>query len=692
MPTHTTRPLRFGLPTDDVVIIHHLSDLNHQQASRDNPIFAYSAYLNTLEPEQLPDVVIITGNLTATGKPEDFQGLAGVIQGLFARFDTEISQHVFVVPGMLDLNWEKLPAEYTGFAEAFANFGIPGVDVSHMPPAKYVVFPIDTCYVPTKLSSALLQTLQERVTAYQRLYDRRQQKRTLFSLPPFKKPQPPDVEALRKQYAEASNNLLLSPHVGLITNMDALAFKQQITRRATMEIQNNPPAAIIDPLKILVTHHPLIPLAENNIWTQTQKTFAADLVQTALKYDVQLALHGHAQISQVAAHLSGDAIPLRQLGAGQMRTLTQESNGVTPSPQTPADDTDKKATIFNEIVARYSHKDSRWLLDICTRSLADPQAKPPAYILLNHTGDSADPPEKDSREKKLLDMRDLLDKQLRMAMAQFSDNIATVHTQDILSRPLTTVRDAISGIIFGDCETRVGLAIKTTDRTNNLVALKYAYIEPLVDNHQQFVHPFRYPLTFASWALILGRPLLFPRNYAKKYDEYTLTNQDAQWLTYSNKGSSINRALRSEIQFADAELVRHAGTSYAPEQIDLTLRRERAQKLLENFNHNSMTLQEAYQEPYSHDHPSLFEEFVALPIPLRPESDNVPTLRPEIGVLLIDAYRPPPKEGETPIEEAIFHEERVKLLCMISDLLFVMLTTADKLNRPAGIWHEPAGH
>jgi hypothetical protein len=689
MPTHSTRPLRFGLPADDVIIIHHLSDLEYRQLGKDiHPIFAYAAYLNTLEPEQFPDVVIITGNLTATGKQEDFQGLAGIIQGMFSRFGTRINQHVFVVPGMLDLNWEKQPPEYSAFAQAFASFGTPTTtSVIDVPSAKYLVFPIDTCYVPEKLAPSLLHTLQERIDQYQRLYKQQSQRRTLFSSPPFKKPPKPDASLLRQQYAEASNNLLFALDAGMVKSTDVATLRLRLQKWAATEFTVDAAASIMHPLKILVTHHPLMPLAENNIWPQAHMKAVADLLQIAHEHDFQLALHGYAQISQIEANVLGEHIPLRQLGAGWLRTREYERSGSTHLPVEPATPNAGKEKIFNEIIARYSHKDGRWLLEMRCKLLANPQSSPPSYNLLNRADDSAGPPAEDSREKKLLAMREKVEKQLRLAMAQFSDNITTAHVQDILSRPLTTVRDAIGTIIFGDCVTRIGLAIKTAHHVNNLITLKYAYIEPTVDNHQQFIHPFRYPLTFASWALILGRPLLFPKNYA---DEDTLDNDDTQWITHSNKSDAINRALSTEINFAEAELLRHAGTSFAPEQSDLTLRRDRAQKIMDIFNHNSLTLKEIYQEPYNDIQSSPFKEFIAVPIPLRPDGDAMPTLRPEIGVLLIDAYRLPSKEGEKPVQEAIFFEERVEMLRLVSDLLFLMLTTADKLNRPTGIWHSQA--
>jgi 3',5'-cyclic AMP phosphodiesterase CpdA len=97
------------------ITLHHVSDLHYQHRSRSNTggdagvpkddlLVTYRGYLERLEPEGRPDLLVITGDLTATGSAGDLGTVQEILRNDVPSWAGRLSEHIFVVPGPRDVN------------------------------------------------------------------------------------------------------------------------------------------------------------------------------------------------------------------------------------------------------------------------------------------------------------------------------------------------------------------------------------------------------------------------------------------------------------------------------------------------------------------------------------------------------------------------------------------------------------
>src|SRR5260370_3808088 len=126
--------------------IPHLAGLHYQHRSEasaggdavsttDELLVKYRGYLERLEADRRPDLIVITGDLTSTGGTSDLSTVREIIRNDFPSWAGTLAEHIFVVPGPRDVNWEgKDPPGLKTFHETFHNFGLPSLDHS-LPPS-----------------------------------------------------------------------------------------------------------------------------------------------------------------------------------------------------------------------------------------------------------------------------------------------------------------------------------------------------------------------------------------------------------------------------------------------------------------------------------------------------------------------------------------------------------------------------
>src|SRR5260221_5200294 len=115
--------------TSQRIVIHHLSDLHYQQESRNtsvDPLVQYRGYLEELDPERRPSLIVITGDVTATGAKSDLSTVAEILRNGFPKWAAELSRHIIIVPGPRDVNWEGTdPPGLKTFYDALYDFALP---------------------------------------------------------------------------------------------------------------------------------------------------------------------------------------------------------------------------------------------------------------------------------------------------------------------------------------------------------------------------------------------------------------------------------------------------------------------------------------------------------------------------------------------------------------------------------------
>src|SRR5260370_3686261 len=88
------------------ITIHHLSDLHYRHRSQantggdaaitnDDLLVKYRGYLEQLEPDRRPDMIVITGDLTSTGGTTDLSTVREIIRHDFPSWPSEVSSHIF---------------------------------------------------------------------------------------------------------------------------------------------------------------------------------------------------------------------------------------------------------------------------------------------------------------------------------------------------------------------------------------------------------------------------------------------------------------------------------------------------------------------------------------------------------------------------------------------------------------------
>ncbi len=734
------------------LIIHHLSDLHHQQdpsprdeRQHDTVLLGYFRYIQKLKEDELPDLVIFTGDLTDTGMYQDFHHIATELRLLFlSRWEGEFEKHIFLVPGPNDLGWNGDKPSFSDFQRAFAGFGLPIISqpiqknpfwnnkwfASSPQPAtpaqpsslfvdpkdRYAVYLLNTCVslqlllsdLPSsKTIKALPDEYKKALKAYLSSYNGLKNSDQQRYLPPTEQ---------RKRFLALLEETLISLDTGAIEQEEIQRFERDMSHLA-------PESA---PLRIIISHHPLIVHQDNLAFKQAGFGPYDDLVKAAQKHKVQLGLHGHLHKPQMLTDLalqgSGDMpyavadqkddatrqpgtvlVPLRQLGAGSLGT----------------DHT------FNQIIATREGDKVHWQLKVNTIAISPKPAHAPRAVFSLAI---LDPTEEQAREKLVREeksrvkTREKFDEEVHAIMSRYFEAIHKEGTDDVLTRPFDDIERVIHSVIFEGFNVETGLVLKCAERvphpeghegwrpTSSLdpirdvtYELRHFYIFP--DKGE--IPVFDYPATVAAWALILGRELIYPeslpapltpekranmpaKDVQQIEQELKRVEDDRKWLEVSRKGHHITELLKFRIEQLEQQI--KAGNLEPDEVSSRRKHQERLQKMLDGRQNQSLTMNEIYL-PMKGQHP-----FLSMPIPLRPsgfsadQAEGAPVFT-EVGVLnvtmfpygdeAIDAAR----SGVRPAADAsAFTPDRLAMLRALSDLMYLMLIDAARMGRCKTPW------
>lgn len=676
------------------IIIHHLSDLHYQQdshGSNDHPLVRYRGYLEQLEPARRPTLIVITGDLTATGHKDDLRTVAEVLRNDFPLWDAALSNHIFVVPGPRDFNWEGTdPPGLKPFYEAFRDFGLPATGhgmpqhiVTVREPLRCVAYPIDTCYSLEECRVEMKEQFRQYGATYHEFVKQYQQARSRI-LSPFRflgVDRKAELAALRERYLNLTEtNDLTLLDTGRVHPGDLAAFENWIASQGKGTNAEGVPS---EPLKILITHHPLAvqpELERSRADPQREDYKLKDmrfekLASAAGRAGFHLAIHGHIHKAQVLSDLSllqdPDARhPMRQVGAGSL------GDGRT----------------FNEITATYTNDGdhNHWRLEIRTINL---KARNPhdasSFVLLNRTEDVAKRAEDLERDKS---RRDEFDSRVQGAMRQFSEATYRTHSEGAFERsapvllpqaPMQSVESIIREVVFPGSGVRVRLFLKDRQHTGLVPRLTAVYLAPSVSDG---AGPVTYPVSFAALSLLLGRTLVFPRDLGLRFDE-----RDYMWLRRSGKDRELVRNLEALIREPPA--TGYPGAEEAQRYQALLTKLTRG--MAEDRQAEPLVGADFYREvPQQHAHQT-YPVFICVPYPRQASEGGVPEV-PEVAVLVVSLKAPEensqenPEEHATPdaVEKKAATPEHIGMLESLTELVGTILVTSSAVGKPRGLWDD----
>ncbi len=695
----------------DRLIIHHLSDLHYQQNQQSKGRIAfnkYTRYLQELEAEKRPHLIVITGDLTENGDAGDLGALAASLSAIQPNTpitwaaqqpDMTSAQRICVVPGPNDITWNKDKdgkLGFQGFIEAFSGFSLPTLDGT-LPASvsaanastPVVVYPINTCYAPPTLPDEVKRELK----LYRQSFRRFRGQYKGFTTPGLQKlltsvtKRTANFRAqLRKDFLRlVEESQLTFLDAGMISESDLSAF----TTWAQPQPQAQPPAKY--PFKILVTHHPLLvqpDLSVRNLPAMRQRF--QNLLSQAQSGGFLLALSGHIHKPQVLSDLSilanqNTRYPLRQIGAGSLG----------------------ESSTFNEITATYSQEKSEWRFRIRMIDVTQPVAtSSPALVLLNPTED-ADKSTDEMRER--FDRRQRFDRRVRSAMRQYSEDIVRDSPRSdkreldkrdkeiqLPQTAMNTISDIIKETVFPEYTAIVSFFLKRKiapqtpnpnppglaglDRTppqKDAFQMQTHYLAPENEDLQRL----GYPSSLGAWAVILGRILEFPQVTTGQF----MTKEDYIWLKESGKIPAIKDAL-------DA-LITPAQPNTTQDQDEITRYRSLRNKLTElegkrpdQIDDSLIVGTDIYQKAPRANETSPLPPFFSVPVPLRSTVIERPIL-PEMGVLNVNIFE---KQDEREAKKTPLSPddlaERKEMLSMLSDLIVTILCSSSALGNPKSVW------
>jgi hypothetical protein len=690
MTSSATSPTTPEGQTADMLVIHQLTDVAFDQAAERHPLFAYFKYLNELEerrfesagreavnraerrasrdsvelvterPELPPHLVIITGDITGARFEKGWQRqalgeAAAALRGSLESARRSLRDTVFVVPGPLDISWAARESSLGAFAQEFSLFTIPQVSDLAVPSytclapdkASFAVHLLNTCPLPRellKLSRTASREFEDAIKAYERAiaHSEKQQRRGGGHYD----------SAIDLRLSEAVKALLRVVAGGRILPTDLEAFTRGCANSQTTEDDAR--------LKILVTYHPLLRGHEYMLPGRTGPTHFDATLDLAHQHGFHLALHGDTARPRAFAELPlvEQQVPLRQIGSASLNTTHT----------------------YNEIITTRNPNTHHWSIEMRAISLASQQASEvrPIYPVLNPLADLIKP--RVSQRDEATQKREAFESELRITMRLLAEEIEG-DGEEIPFKPLLRLQQAIQKFIFDGFDTLVGLAIKAVHADARRVELQSQYIDPEAYGDYRFTHPFTYPTTPAAWALILGRILVYPRDFGTDPNapKNALTENDVDWLNATDKYAPTKEQLHQYLMSVQSnrEVPNEVGTR------ELT----RATRLYDNFiKHPAVLhLNDTFQHP--NGQPLPFDDVIYVPIPRRPRGE-FRKARTELGTLIIEVARK--KDGkQLPQGEDMLTPDREDMLRTVSDAMYLTLSAADKLGRPKGSWRDP---
>lgn len=708
------------------LILHHLSDVRYSESveegsNNNNILVQYQRYLLTERArERYPDIVVITGDLTTNGTRAELSAVMNTLRACFATWKDSLNEHVFIVPGPHDVNWESIDGVgLQTFYDTFRDFATPknAPASGWSGPATgrvetFVGYALDTCYSPEDLTTGLKGNFGQYVNYYDHFLNSRarlgRRKLGLWKQPwrlrrlDRERARTRALEQLRKQYLELTEGArLIDLRAGRISAKDVERFEKWAQQQRTADQQRTQsatngsaqPAAAIPPLKVLITHHPIDIRAEEDARVtelQSAQYSFKRVASTAREAGVSLALHGHIHTPQL---FSDEALfegrdeqrPLRQVGAPSLGD----------------------AIAFNEISAVYRSDQpgqGEWRLDVRLVNLKAPNAAATSSIeWLNRAETAA---KETRRLRRINSDRREFERKLRYIMRRFSDQLYQARPNNRLSQsanlslpqlPMQLVQDVISTVIFKGYETRVRLLLKNKskedrkdrkDRNPAIPLLVPAYLDPVIlDGPGTLI----YPASVAAWALVLGRTLIYPA-----ITELATDAPDHEWLRRTDKFKELMGALEALRQEATSANETVAAQRY----LDLLKSLEAIESASNGQSEAKIAGKDIYQAASGARLESSFRDFICVPYPMRPVGGPAPD-NPEIAVLdvgvrkaanpdfedsaLIPAVSP---DSSTAERISPFTEERIEMLETLTELIGVMLVSADTLGKPLGIWYD----
>ena len=690
-PTGTPRQL----------ILHHLSDLQYEQVEghrQNDMLVSYQNHLAGLPPDRRPDLVVITGNLTTTGKKTDLDAAAWALRMCFSLLWTgHLHERVFIVPGPQDMNWEDGASNgLEAFYRAFHEFALPyhtPMPSGQATPASgqqdFIGYPINTCYSPNELLASLEGKVSQYPKSYKRFVKRRSNLNTRW-IEFWKRTWRPrkqqrervkkaQLASLRAQFLDLTDSeQLVDFRAGRITQPDLERFEHWARPTIPPATQG---ASALGPLKVLITHHPLAVHDQRDTATNARRTsqnLFKQVAKAAGKAGFHLALHGHVQAPQLLA----DALlfeapdylqPIRQIGAASLG----------------------ETGIFNEIiaVAHDGNSETAWQLTLQPVSLkSNSAAVNNALAQYNHAETT------DKKIKKL--ERDAarqreFDRAMRVAMSRFSEQVyqaqvyqgqtyqgQSINRQGASNIPqlpqaaLLLIQDVVRNVIFNGYDARVRLLLKNTEKRGAIPKLVPTYLAPAVLEGPDALI---YPASVAAWALILGRTLIYPAIKGQSTDA-----EDHEWLRHTNKIEPLLSLLN---ELTDEAL----GRSYGREASDRyqTLHSDlEAIRGAATGTSGAIVGEHIYQPAPIGSPPESYPYFACVPYPIRSSGGALP----EIMVLDVSARQMDPSDGQQVTgnvgETNLFTDERVAMLETLAEVIGTILMTASALGRPPGVWDD----
>src|SRR5262249_48640172 len=226
----------------------------------------------------------------------------------------------------------------------------------------------------------------------------------------FRRPRVVDRQGLRKSYLDfTEDNPVTELDAGIVDSRDLAAFRDWAgTLREAARADT-----AWDPLKILITHHPLQAYSQDSSATRPSgrgipeiKRHFGEMVTAARNAGFHLALHGHMHKPQVVSDLSvlegTDSLhPLRQIGAGSLG-----DHG-----------------IFNEIRAVFLADDDHrhWWLEIRTVNVLAENPDASSFLLLLNPAEDAE--KRADQLEQQADQHREFDNRVRWATRQFSETV-----------------------------------------------------------------------------------------------------------------------------------------------------------------------------------------------------------------------------------------------------------------------------
>lgn len=655
-------------------------------------LVSYQRYLGSLPRDRQPDVVVITGDLTATGKSQDLRAVATTLRICFSSWAGQLRERVFIVPGPRDISWENSTSiGLQAFYEIFADFGLPyhtpmpsGQDTPAGGQKNFIGYAIDTCYSPDELQDNLTSKYARYARVYRRFVNQRGKVNTRW-MGLWKRhwrPRREDRERLRaKELARLRQQFLELTESGQLVDLSAGRITQADMDRFEHWVQSTtqnpkPGAGQAGPFKILITHHPFAIRAEHDRSTGdtiiSQDLFR-QLVKSARLAGFHLALHGHVHNPQLLTDLSlfvgpDHPQPIRQMGAASLG----------------------KTGVFNEITAvvRDENDKSSWRMDLRLINVkADGSADIDALSLLN----PAETAHKQIRHlTHAATQRRDFERAMHAAMRRFSEQVyqAQGETQrersNISPLPqaaMLLLQDVIRDVIFKGYETRVQLFLKSKQDYSDIPKFVPTYLAPAVmEGPDELV----YPASVAAWALILGRTLKYP-----EIKSQVTEGADHEWLRRTAKFEPLLAALKSLMQEGAARS--YPGKDALDRYQTLYTTIEAIRGATSEANEAKIAGKYIYQLAPSGSPAQSYPHFICVPYPRRPGGGAPPAL-PETAVLDVGVRRVelPDGQGTTPDSATAdpFTSERVEMLETLMELIGLMLTTSSALGKPRGVWDD----